>query len=188
MHIPVSAPRPTCLTAPLALIPNICTPVPPAAATMMLRPGQRDERLHGCHRRRRAEARQQNPGRSDRRAFRRQPNRRERGTKRDRKRPPAGAQEKPWHLRCRASIAEAINRLEARRKVERLLLELGVARATIEQLDALQKVTDEEEHIHHHGDEKSKTVLSGKSTSCGRNSATRSRWKCLPGSSHICRW
>jgi len=60
------------------------------------------------------------------------------------------------------SIAQAKNLFEARRKVERLLLELVVERATPEELDALQKLTDEEEHIHHHGDEKSKTVLSGK--------------------------
>lgn len=60
------------------------------------------------------------------------------------------------------SIAQAKNLFEARRKLEGLLLELVIARATAEQLDALQKLTDEEEHIHHHGDEKSKTVLSGK--------------------------
>lgn len=60
------------------------------------------------------------------------------------------------------SIEQAKSLFEARRKLERLLLELVVTRATSEQLDALQKLTDEEEHIHHHGDEKSKTVLSGK--------------------------
>lgn len=60
------------------------------------------------------------------------------------------------------SIEQARNLFEARRKIEGLLLELVVAKATGEQLDALQRLTDEEEHIHHHGDEKSKTVLSGK--------------------------
>lgn len=43
-----------------------------------------------------------------------------------------------------------------------MLLDFVVERTTDEQLDALQRLTDEEEHIHHHGDEKSKTVLSGK--------------------------
>ncbi len=60
------------------------------------------------------------------------------------------------------SIEQAKNLFEARRKLERMLLELVIFRATTDQLDALQKLTDEEEHIHHHGDEKSKTVLSGK--------------------------
>lgn len=60
------------------------------------------------------------------------------------------------------SIEQAKSLFEARRKLERLLLELVVTRATREQLDALERLTDEEEHIHHHGDEKSKTVLSGK--------------------------
>lgn len=60
------------------------------------------------------------------------------------------------------SIEQARSLFEARRKLERLLLELVVTRATSEQLDALDRLTDEEEHIHHHGDEKSKTVLSGK--------------------------
>ncbi|HSI42374.1 MAG TPA: GntR family transcriptional regulator [Xanthobacteraceae bacterium] len=60
------------------------------------------------------------------------------------------------------SIQQARNLFEARRKMEALLLDLVVERATDEQLDALQRLTDEEEHIHHHGDEKSKTVLSGK--------------------------
>lgn len=59
-------------------------------------------------------------------------------------------------------IEQAKNLFEARRKLERMLLELVILRATADQLDALQKLTDEEEHIHHHGDEKSKTVLSGK--------------------------
>ncbi|KXG87131.1 GntR family transcriptional regulator [Agrobacterium bohemicum] len=59
-------------------------------------------------------------------------------------------------------IEEAKALFEARRKLEHVILELVMDRATIEQLDALEKLTDEEEHIHHHGDEKSKTVLSGK--------------------------
>lgn len=60
------------------------------------------------------------------------------------------------------TIDQAKSLFEARRKLERLLLELVVSRATGEQLDALERLTDEEEHIHQHGDEKSKTVLSGK--------------------------
>jgi len=60
------------------------------------------------------------------------------------------------------SIEQAKSLFEARRKLERMLLELVIARATTDQLDALQRLTDEEEHIHLHGDEKSKTVLSGK--------------------------
>ncbi|NKK81478.1 GntR family transcriptional regulator [Rhizobium leguminosarum] len=60
------------------------------------------------------------------------------------------------------SVEQARSLFEARRKIEGLLLELVIARVTPEQLDALQRLTDEEEHIHHHGDEKSKTVLSGK--------------------------
>jgi DNA-binding GntR family transcriptional regulator len=59
-------------------------------------------------------------------------------------------------------IEEAKALFEARRKLEHVILELVMDRATIDQLDALEKLTDEEEHIHHHGDEKSKTVLSGK--------------------------
>lgn len=60
------------------------------------------------------------------------------------------------------TIDQAKSLFEARRKLERLLLELVISRATGEQLDALERLTDEEEHIHQHGDEKSKTVLSGK--------------------------
>lgn len=60
------------------------------------------------------------------------------------------------------SIEQAKSLFEARRKIEGMLLDFVVERATDEQLDALQRLTDEEEHIHHHGDEKSKTVLSGK--------------------------
>ncbi|TWB43600.1 DNA-binding GntR family transcriptional regulator [Rhizobium sp. ERR 922] len=60
------------------------------------------------------------------------------------------------------SIEQAKSLFEARRKLERMLLELVIARATTDQLDALQRLTDDEEHIHLHGDEKSKTVLSGK--------------------------
>ncbi|WP_429932705.1 GntR family transcriptional regulator [Agrobacterium vitis] len=59
-------------------------------------------------------------------------------------------------------IEEAKALFEARRKLEHVILELVMDRATVDQLDALEKLTDEEEHIHHHGDEKSKTVLSGK--------------------------
>ncbi|MES5047092.1 MULTISPECIES: GntR family transcriptional regulator [Rhizobium] len=59
-------------------------------------------------------------------------------------------------------IEEAKALFEARRKLEHVILELVMDRATVDQLDALGKLTDEEEHIHHHGDEKSKTVLSGK--------------------------
>jgi DNA-binding GntR family transcriptional regulator len=59
-------------------------------------------------------------------------------------------------------IDEAKALFEARRKVEHGILELVMERATAEQLNALEKLADEEEHIHHHGDEKSKTVLSGK--------------------------
>ncbi|MBO9198147.1 GntR family transcriptional regulator [Rhizobium sp. 16-449-1b] len=60
------------------------------------------------------------------------------------------------------SIEQAKSLFEARRKLEWLLLELVAERATSEELDALERLADEEEHIHHHGDEKSKTVLSGK--------------------------
>ncbi len=60
------------------------------------------------------------------------------------------------------SIEQAKNLFEARRKLERMLLELVILRATSDELDTLERLTDEEEHIHHHGDEKSKTVLSGK--------------------------
>ncbi|MBX4864087.1 GntR family transcriptional regulator [Rhizobium bangladeshense] len=60
------------------------------------------------------------------------------------------------------SIEQAKSLFEARRKLEQMLLELVVTRATSDQLDALGRLTDEEEHIHSHGDEKSKTVLSGK--------------------------
>ncbi|WP_105439193.1 GntR family transcriptional regulator [Neorhizobium sp. T25_13] len=59
-------------------------------------------------------------------------------------------------------IEEARALFESRRKLEHVILELVMNRAEAEQLDALEKLTDEEEHIHHHGDEKSKTVLSGK--------------------------
>ncbi|WP_430245105.1 GntR family transcriptional regulator [Neorhizobium sp. DAR64861/K0K2] len=59
-------------------------------------------------------------------------------------------------------IEEAKALFEARRKLEHVILELVLDHATADQLDALEKLTDEEEHIHHHGDEKSKTVLSGK--------------------------
>lgn len=59
-------------------------------------------------------------------------------------------------------IEEAKALFDARRKLEHVILELVLDRATADQLDALEKLTDEEEHIHHHGDEKSKTVLSGK--------------------------
>ncbi|WP_377295400.1 GntR family transcriptional regulator [Rhizobium sp. SG2393] len=59
-------------------------------------------------------------------------------------------------------IEEAKALFDARRKLEHVILELVVDRATADQLDALEKLADEEEHIHHHGDEKSKTVLSGK--------------------------
>ncbi|MGE0282824.1 MAG: GntR family transcriptional regulator [Rhizobiaceae bacterium] len=60
------------------------------------------------------------------------------------------------------SVEQARSLFEARRKLERSILELVMERATDQQLDALQKLTDEEEHIHHHSDEKSKTVLSGR--------------------------
>lgn len=60
------------------------------------------------------------------------------------------------------SIEQARSLFEARRKLECLLLELVAKRATSDELDALERIADEEEHIHHHGDEKSKTVLSGK--------------------------
>ena len=59
-------------------------------------------------------------------------------------------------------IEEAKALFEARRKIEYAILDLVMARATTEELDTLEKLTDEEERIHHHGDEKSKTVLSGK--------------------------
>lgn len=59
-------------------------------------------------------------------------------------------------------IEEARALFESRRKLEHVILELVMNRAEAEQLDALEKLTDEEEQIHHHGDEKSKTVLSGK--------------------------
>lgn len=60
------------------------------------------------------------------------------------------------------SIEQAKHLFEARRQLEGVLLEFVVARASAEQLDALARLADEEEQIHHHGDEKSKTVLSGK--------------------------
>lgn len=60
------------------------------------------------------------------------------------------------------SVEQARNLFEARRKIEGLLLELVVQRATPDQLEHLRRLADDEEHIHHHGDEKSKTVLSGK--------------------------
>ncbi|CAM3410536.1 MULTISPECIES: GntR family transcriptional regulator [Rouxiella] len=60
------------------------------------------------------------------------------------------------------SIEQARNLFEARRRIESLLLEFVIARATPEQLNALEILADEEEQTHHHGDEKSKTVLSGK--------------------------
>ncbi|CDN52737.1 Transcriptional regulator, GntR family [Neorhizobium galegae bv. officinalis bv. officinalis str. HAMBI 1141] len=59
-------------------------------------------------------------------------------------------------------IEEARALFESRRKLEHVILELVMNRAEAEQLDALEKLADEEEQIHHHGDEKSKTVLSGK--------------------------
>lgn len=59
-------------------------------------------------------------------------------------------------------IEQAKHLFEARRQLEGVLLEFVVARASAEQLDALARLADEEEQIHHHGDEKSKTVLSGK--------------------------
>jgi DNA-binding GntR family transcriptional regulator len=58
-------------------------------------------------------------------------------------------------------IEEAKALFESRRKIEHAIHIVVMARATTEQLDALEKPTDEEKHIHHHGDEKSKTVLSG---------------------------
>lgn len=68
-----------------------------------------------------------------------------------------------WRERfSKPSIEQAKNLFETRRKLERMLLELVILRATSDELDALERLTDEEEHIHHHGDEKSKTVLSGK--------------------------
>lgn len=60
------------------------------------------------------------------------------------------------------SIEQARALFEARRKLEHIILELVAMRASDEHLAALARITDEEEHIHHHGDEKSKTVLSGK--------------------------
>ncbi|SMF60177.1 DNA-binding transcriptional regulator, GntR family [Xaviernesmea oryzae] len=59
-------------------------------------------------------------------------------------------------------IDEARALFESRRKLEHAILELVMERASAEQLDALEKLADEEEQIHHHGDEKSKTTLSGK--------------------------
>ncbi|BCQ34997.1 GntR family transcriptional regulator [Erwinia rhapontici] len=60
------------------------------------------------------------------------------------------------------SVEQARHLFEARRQLEGILLAFVVDRATPEQLDSLEKLADEEEQIHHHGDEKSKTVLSGK--------------------------
>lgn len=60
------------------------------------------------------------------------------------------------------SIEQAKSLFEARRLVERNILELVVVRATPEELDALDELTREEDRIHQHGDEKSKTVLSGR--------------------------
>lgn len=60
------------------------------------------------------------------------------------------------------SIEQARSLFEARRKIEQSILELVVERATEQQFNALEKLTEEEEHIHHHSDKKSKTVLSGK--------------------------
>ncbi len=60
------------------------------------------------------------------------------------------------------SVEQARSLFEARRKIERSILELVVERATERDLDQLESLTDEEERIHHHSDEKSKTVLSGR--------------------------
>ncbi|WP_064708305.1 GntR family transcriptional regulator [Rhizobium bangladeshense] len=59
-------------------------------------------------------------------------------------------------------IEEAKALFESRRKLEHVILELVMDRATTEQLETLEALTLEEEQIHRHGDEKSKTVLSGK--------------------------
>jgi DNA-binding GntR family transcriptional regulator len=60
------------------------------------------------------------------------------------------------------TIEQARSLFEARRTIERSILELVVARATAEKLDFLEQLTHEEDRIHQHGDEKSKSVLSGK--------------------------
>lgn len=60
------------------------------------------------------------------------------------------------------SIEQAKSLFEARRKIEQSILELVIERATEQQFNALEKLTEEEEHIHHHADKKLKTVLSGK--------------------------
>ncbi|WP_413989146.1 GntR family transcriptional regulator [Labrys okinawensis] len=60
------------------------------------------------------------------------------------------------------TIEQARSLFEARRLIERCILELVEARATPEKLDALDRLTHEEDRIHQHGDEKSKSVLSGR--------------------------
>lgn len=58
-------------------------------------------------------------------------------------------------------IEEARSLFEARRKLEGILLELVAARVTAAELESLEKLADEEERVHQHGDEKSRAVQSG---------------------------
>jgi len=60
------------------------------------------------------------------------------------------------------SVEQARSLFEARRKVEHSILELVLERVTDRELDALEKLTHEEERIHNDSDDRSKTVLSGR--------------------------
>lgn len=60
------------------------------------------------------------------------------------------------------SIKEATQLFEARRALERLVLEYVMLRARPEDLDRLERLVDEELRIHRSGDETEKTKLSGK--------------------------
>ncbi|UDF32662.1 UNVERIFIED_ORG: GntR family transcriptional regulator (plasmid) [Roseateles sp. XES5] len=60
------------------------------------------------------------------------------------------------------SVEQARSLFEARRKIEHSILELVLERVTDRELDMLEKLTHEEEHIHSHSDDRSKTVLSGR--------------------------
>lgn len=59
------------------------------------------------------------------------------------------------------SIADAKQLFEARRALERTILEMVVGRATPADLDHLDAIAEEEKRIHAGGDEPSKTGLSG---------------------------
>ncbi|MET0745327.1 MAG: GntR family transcriptional regulator [Microvirga sp.] len=59
------------------------------------------------------------------------------------------------------SIEEARTLFEARRALERTILDLVISRAGPEDLDVLEQLTEEELRIHRGGDERAKTLLSG---------------------------